>query len=33
MIQSTWLKGEWTDDYWYAMLTEEWQEIKKNSQI
>lgn len=31
MIQSTWLKGEWTDDYWYAILTEEWQEIKKNS--
>ena len=29
MLRSTWLKGEWTDDYWYAMLAEEWQERKK----
>lgn len=30
MHRSTWMKGEWTDDYWYAMLDEEWQELKKN---
>jgi RimJ/RimL family protein N-acetyltransferase len=29
MLQSTWIKGEWTDDYWYAMLAEEWQERKR----
>jgi len=29
MIRSTWIKGEWADDYWYAMLSEEWQELKK----
>jgi RimJ/RimL family protein N-acetyltransferase len=29
MLRSTWIKGEWTDDYWYAMLAEEWQEKKK----
>ncbi len=23
-IQSTWFKGEWTDDYLYALLQEEW---------
>jgi len=29
MLRSTWIKGEWTDDYWYAMLLEEWLERKK----
>lgn len=29
MLRSTWMKGEWTDDYWYAMLATEWQELKK----
>jgi RimJ/RimL family protein N-acetyltransferase len=24
-IESAWYKGEWTDEYWYAILRREWQ--------
>lgn len=27
--QSAWWKGEWTDEYVYAMLTEEWRDEKR----
>jgi RimJ/RimL family protein N-acetyltransferase len=25
MIESVWYKGEWADEYWYAILRREWQ--------
>ena len=27
-IQNAWFKGEWTDEYWYAILAEEWERIR-----
>jgi RimJ/RimL family protein N-acetyltransferase len=26
MLQSLWFKGRWSDEYWYAILSEEWDE-------
>ncbi len=29
MLHSLWLKGRWADEYWYAILREEWQPGKE----
>jgi RimJ/RimL family protein N-acetyltransferase len=25
MIENVWYKGEWADEYWYAILRREWE--------
>jgi len=30
LIQSSWAKGEWTDDLLYALLASEWDELSRN---